>query len=266
MLRYFLILFFFFGFWFFVCHNVSAHDSSWLGFYLFCWWFCSLVYHLFVPPNIFTFLHGIPFVKPYKTIVFTTRHDKSTVRFHLISSFHHCRARRIRSFLLLCQRSQQAGWVAAFGPIAAGMGVLEVEEVGWGAWWCLVWVDIPYPSGRSPWTSGTVRGQKQEGGCCKPSVLPPSGRTRPQRVLTASRSTSQKPRLDFEHWGVSHPPPHLLSPLWSWPVDQSQSFSGPSFGSSVGHCYLLHTLPSALPLLHLPQLQIHFSCSLNKQW
>lgn len=138
--------------------------------------------------------------KPYIIFFFpTTLHNKSTGHFHLISTSHHCWARRIKSSLLLYQRNQQAGWVAASGLIVEGTGAPEVEEVGRGAWWCLARADIPYPSGRSPWTSGTVRGQKQGGGCCRPSVPPPSGRTRPQRAQTASRSTSQKPKLDSEH-------------------------------------------------------------------
>lgn len=180
-------------FWSFVC-PVSARD---------CCSFCSSLSHpLFLP----TFFAWDPF--SYKPFFFTTRHDKSTVRLHHISTSHHPCARRIRSFLLPYQRSQRAGWAAASGQIASRTVAPEVEEekeeAGRGAWWCLVWVDIPYPSGRSPWTSGTVRGQKQGGGCCRPSVPPPLGRTRPRRAPTASRSTSQRPRLDSER-----PPPHF---------------------------------------------------------
>lgn len=85
-------------------------------------------------------------------------------------------------------------------------------EAARGRWRCPALVDIPYPSGRSPWTSGTVRGQRQGGGCSRQSVPPLSGRTRPRRALTASRSTSQKPKLDSEHT-IEGFPPHLLTPL-----------------------------------------------------
>lgn len=101
------------------------------------------------------------------------------------------------------------------------MGLLEVEEeVGQGAWWCLASVGTPCPSGRSQWTSGTVRGQKRGGGCCRPGALPPSGRIRQQRAPTVSRSTSPKPRLDSEHRAEVFPS-HLLThphPLQSWPI------------------------------------------------
>lgn len=157
--------------------------------------------------------------------------------------------------------------MAASGPIASRMGAPGVEEVGLGAWWCLAWVDIPYPSGRSPWTSGTVRGQKQGGGCCRPSVLPPSGRTRPQKVQTASRSTSPKPRLDSER-KTEVSPTHLLTYPHPCEADLRTNLSlslSPilDFLPAIG-C-LTATLPSAFPSLHVPQLQIHFSCSLNKQ-
>ena len=191
-------------FWLFVCH-VLARDYPQLQFYLFLLLVLLLLCHIlcFSP----LFLHGTPFVQ---TLFFTTQHNKSTVRCHHISTSHHRCARRIRSFLLPYQRSQWAGWAAASGQIASRMVAPEVEEekeeAGQGAWWCLAWADIPYPSGRSPWTSGTVRGQKQGGGCCRPSVPPPLGRTRPRRAPTASRSTSQRPRLDSER-----PLPHFPS-------------------------------------------------------
>lgn len=130
----------------------------------------------------------------------------------------HFWVRRTKSFLLLYQRSQQAGWVAVSGLIAQATGVQEAEEVGRGASWCLASVDTPCPSGRSPWISGTVRGQKQGGDCCRPSALPPSGRTRLQRVPTASRSTSQKPKLDSEHntdVSPAHPPTPVPVFLWA---------------------------------------------------
>lgn len=72
-------------------------------------------------------------------------------------------------------------------------------------------VDIPYPSGRSPLTSGTGRGQRQGAGCCRQSVPHLSGRTRQRRAPTVLRSTSQRRKLDFEHTckGFST---HLLNP------------------------------------------------------
>lgn len=112
---------------------------------------------------------------------------------------HHQRVRRIRNFLHPYQRSQRAGWAAAFGPIAWETGFPGMQEVARGGWWCPASEGTPSPSGRNPWTSETVRGQRREGGCCRPSVLPPSGRIRPQRAPTVSRSTSPKPRHDSEH-------------------------------------------------------------------
>lgn len=153
-------------------------------------WFCLFGFS-FSHSNISTFLHGIP----YKNFFLTTQHNKSTVCLHLIYTSHHHRARRIRSFLLPYQRSQQEGWVAASGPTVSQM---EAPEVCQGDWWCLVLVDTPYPWGRSPWTSATGRGQKREGGCYRPREPLPSGRTQPQRAQTALRSTSLKPRLDSE--------------------------------------------------------------------
>lgn len=173
-------------------------------------WLFLLTFYPFVssflsPPN----PNSIPLTQPYKNHFRTTQHNDSTVRLHLVSTCHCCLVRRIRSFPLLYQRSQQAGSVAASGLIISGMWVVEV---GQGAWWCLVWVDIPYPSGRSRWTSGTVREQRRGGGCCRPSALPRSGRTQPQRALTASRSTFLKPRLDSES-RLTHPFPPPRSPL-----------------------------------------------------
>lgn len=131
--------------------------------------------------------------------------------------------------------------MAASGLIALGMWALEV---GRGAWWYLAWVDTPYPSGRNPWTSGTVRGQKRGGGCCRPREPLPSGRTRPRRAPTASRSTSPKRRLDSEHRTVvcPSPPPH------STPTPFRPA---PSFGSSAGRCCLSAGRPSAFPLVQL---------------
>lgn len=128
--------------------------------------------------------------------------------------------------------------MAAYGPIASGMWG---PEVGQGAWWCLVWVDIPYPSGRSPWTSGTVRGQKRGGGCCRPSVLPPSGRTRPRRVPTASRSTFPKPRLDSEQ-KTEVSPFHLATHPHPCKTDlhtNLRPFLSPVLDPPAGHCYLI---------------------------
>lgn len=157
--------------------------------------------------------------------------------------------------------------MAASGLIASGMEAPEVEEVGREAWWCLAWVDIPYPSGRSPWTLGTVRGQKRGGGCCRPSVLPPSGRTRPRRAQTASRSTFPKPRLDSEH-KTEVSPTHLLICPHPCKADLHTNLSlslSPVLDLLQVIGCLSATLPSAFPSFHLPQLQIHFSCSLNKQ-
>lgn len=117
---------------------------------------------------------------------------------------------------------------------------VEGEEEGvQGAWWCLVWVDTPYPSGRSPWTSGTVRGQKRGGGCCRPRGPPPSGRTQPQRAPTASRSTSPRPRLDFERKTVGSPcpPPHPPSPT----LTSHRSRPAPTFGFPAGRSCLSAT-------------------------
>lgn len=214
---------FFCRFWLFVCLNIPVRDSYSLELYHFCWWFCSLVCH---PPcfsQYFLFFAWDSFRTNHTHFFFSTT-NKSTGHFHLISTSHHCWARRIKSSLLLYQRNQQAGWVAASGLIVEGTGAPEVEEVGRGAWWCLAWADIPYPSGRSPWTSGTVRGQKQGGGCCRPSVPPPSGRTRPQRAQTASRSTSQKPKLDSEHKNEVSPT-HLLTYLHLFEADPHTDLS-----------------------------------------
>lgn len=154
--------------------------------------------------------------------------------------------RRIKSFLLLYQRNQQAGWLAAFGLKVEGMGV---PEVGQGAWWYLAWVDIPYRSGRSPWTLGTVRGQKHGGGCCRPSVPPPLGRTRPQRVPTASRSTSQKPKLDSEHMNEVSPT-HLLTYLHPFEVD-------PFINLSISLNLVLILCTSLLFILYPPLQHLH---------
>lgn len=197
MLRFFSFFFHFLSFfWLLVskCFRSMIFPSLNFSFYVALWF----VIFFLSPKYLHFFLLGIPFfLLPCKTIFSTTQHYKSTVRFHCISTSHHCWVRRIRSFLLPYQRSQQAGWVAASVLIvAAGM---VAPEWGQGAWWCLAWVDTPCPWRRSPWTSGTVRGQKRGEGCCRPSGLHPSGRTRPQRAPTASRSTSQKLRLDSEH-------------------------------------------------------------------
>lgn len=125
--------------------------------------------------------------------------------------------------------------------------------MGQGAWWCLVWVDILYPSGRNRWTSGTVRGQRRGGGCCRPSVPPRSGRTRPQRAPTASRSTFLKPRLDSET-RTEASPSHLFTHPHPRQSDLCTSpFLSPVFGV-VCRSLLINPVPSssAFPSVHLP--------------
>lgn len=236
-------------FWLFVCCNIPINDSYWLELYHFCWWFCSLVRHSSCFSQYFLFFCMGFLLYKHTIFFFTNRHNKSTVHFHLISSSHHCRVRMIRNFLLLYQRNQQAGWVAASGPIVEGKGAPEVEEVGRGAWWCPAWVDIPYPSGRSPWTLGTVRGRKQGGDYCRPSVPPPSGRTRPQKAPTALRSTSQKPKPDSEH-KTEVSPTHLLTYLHPCQADPPTPISVFLWGQFWIFCGSLFILYPSLKNFH----------------
>lgn len=145
---------------------VPLHVEVFFLFYL-----CSFGFHIHISPN-----------TPFFVFLF-------------IVSTSHCQpSRKIRSFLPHYQRSQQVAWAAASEPTVWGTGAQEVVV----AWWCREWEGTPYPSGRNRWTLGTVRGWRRGGGCCRPSAPPPSGRTQPRRAPTASRSTSPKPRLDFE--------------------------------------------------------------------
>lgn len=166
------------------CSNIPPHDSHELDLVPLAFFLVYILPLICLPRP---FCMGPLSHKPSKL--------KPTNHLHTLSTL----PRRIKSFLLLYQRNQRAGLPAASGPTVQGTRPPEVAELDPVGWPCLALADIPYPSGRSPSTSGTVRGQRPGGGCCRQSVPPLSGRTRPRRVPTASRSTSQKRKLDSEH-------------------------------------------------------------------
>lgn len=105
----------------------------------------------------------------------------------------HVRLRRRRSFLLRYQRSQRVVWAGVCDRRA-----WLRQEAAVARWLSLM--GVAYPSGTNPWTWANARGRRQGGGSFRqaPSGPPHSGRTLPQRVRTALKSTSPRLRPDCE--------------------------------------------------------------------